>query len=54
MTTNTEKTKLSEAAAAARREYQRRWRSEHPDACKRYRMNFWEKKAVKAAGEQKE
>ena len=46
--TNTEKTKLSDEAAAVRREYQRRWRAEHPDACKQYRAKFWEKRAAAA------
>ena len=51
MTTNTEKTKLSKEAQELRREYNRRWRAEHPDACKKYHMAYWEKRAAGARKE---
>lgn len=39
---------------AARREYMRRWRSEHPESVKAAQMRFWAKKAAEMKNNQDE
>ena len=37
---------MTEAARAAQREYQRRYRREHPDKVKQWQASFWERRAA--------
>lgn len=36
---------MNEQAKKAQREYQRRWRQEHPDKVRQYAERYWERKA---------
>ncbi len=36
---------MNQEARAARREYMRRWRAEHPEAVKAAQVRYWAKKA---------
>lgn len=40
------KPKYSEAARAARRDWQRAWRAKNKDKCAEYRRRYWEKKGL--------
>lgn len=44
---------VSEEAKAARREYYRRYRAEHPEKVREANRRYWEKKANKAAKQAK-
>jgi len=37
---------MSDEAKKARAEYQRKWNKAHPEAAKKYRLTYWERKAA--------
>lgn len=41
---------MSKEALEMRREYQRKWRKEHPDKVKQHMRTYWEKKALSSTG----
>lgn len=45
---------MSEAAKAARREYDRQWREKNRDKITKYQIEFWERKAKKIAAIEQE
>ena len=45
------KTTMTDAAKEARRKYDREWRKNHPEAVRRYRIRYWERKAEAAEAE---
>ena len=44
---------MSEKAAAARREYQRKWAKENPEKIREYQKRYWIKKAEQAEAQKK-
>ena len=44
--------KMSDVAKMAKAAYQREWNKKHPEALKRYRNNYWERKAAEMQGQE--
>ena len=38
-------------AAEVRKAYFKEWRKKNPDKCRKYRANYWEKRALQIASE---
>lgn len=45
---------MTEKAAAARREYKRKWQRENRDKVRAYQTEYWERKAAQAEKAQQE